>query len=275
VSVRATTGTFVTGGSARVSTVFFLFACGAAVALLIHSHFLFGAVKARFPHFSRAVLRPEWAAWFASSTKLWIGNVLDAAHQYLDVIIIAYLMKPAVAGAYFIIIRIANVFATGTDALHMYSSRLIPEFYFRHEKEKLSSLLNSVAIATLAIVTLGMLCIAMFGGFVLSMISEEYAAYFVALLVLSCGTAAVAASGPSAAVLMLTGHEGQYSLALAASVMIRVAGFFALIPSFGIWGAVATTVVSFIFLAAVLRWLTTTRVGLDASVVRLATVRGR
>ena len=73
---------------------------------------------------------------------------------------------------------------------------------------------------------------------------------------------------------MLTGHEGRYLRIIAISVLLRAIGFFALIPFFGIMGAVTATTMSFILMTALLRHSSKSLTGLDGSVVRLVGLRG-
>jgi O-antigen/teichoic acid export membrane protein len=263
------------GASAQASTVFFLFAAGAGLAMALHFVFLRRKIRSLYPKF--ALVRPRYlvAEWRARSFKLWISNGLEAANQYLDVLIIGYLMSPAVAGAYFVTTRLANVFATASDTMHMFSTRHIPDLYYRGEGKQLNGLLNSVAAITLAVIAIGMVVILVGGKFFLMVFNEAYVPYYPALALLCVGTAAMAAAGPTGSILMLTGHEGRYLRIIALTVLIRAAGFFALIPSFGIMGAVSATTISFVFMTAMLRHTSKALTGLDGSVLRLIGGRGR
>jgi O-antigen/teichoic acid export membrane protein len=89
------------------------------------------------------------------------------------------------------------------------------------------------------------------------------------LALLSLGTAAVAAAGPSGSILMLTGHEGRYLAIIGGTVLLRSAGFFILIPFFGITGAVAATTISFVWMAIMLGTSAKSLTGIDGSVLRL------
>ena len=198
------------GGTAEASTVFFLFAAGAAAAMALHFVFLRRKIRALYPEFASVRPRYEAAEWRARSFKLWISNGLEAANQYLDVLIIGYLMSPAIAGAYFVTTRLANAFATASDTMHMFSTRHIPDLYYRGEFKQLNSLLNSVAGITLAVIAVGMVVILSGGRLFLSIFNDAYVPYYPALALLCFGTAAVAAAGPSGSILMLTGHEGRY-----------------------------------------------------------------
>lgn len=278
VSVPALTylaAVLIAGGTAETSTIFFLFAAGAATAIALHVIFLRRKIHALFPGFASVKPRYEGAEWRERSFKLWISNGLEAVNQYLDVLIIGYLMSPAVAGAYFVTTRLANAFATASDTMHMFSTRHIPDLYYRREFKQLNGLLNSVAGITLAVIAVGMVIILGGGHFFLAIFNEAYVPYYPALAVLCFGTAAVAAAGPSGSILMLTGHEGRYLRIIALTVLIRAAGFFALIPSFGIMGAVSATTISFVLMTAMLRYASKKLTGLDGSVVRLLGPRDR
>jgi O-antigen/teichoic acid export membrane protein len=259
----------VAGTSAEASTIFLLFAAGAGVAMTLHFIFIRRKIRAHVPNFAIVKPRYDTSEWRARSFKLWISNGLEAANQYLDVLIIGYLMSPAVAGAYFVTTRLANAFATASDTMHMFSTRHIPDLYYRGEFKQLNSLLNSVAAITLAVIAAGMLVIIGGGKFFLMVFNEAYVPYYPALAVLCIGTAAVAAAGPSGSILMLTGHEGRYLRIIALTVLIRATGFFMLIPSFGIMGAVSATTISFVFMTAMLRHSSKALTGLDGSVLRL------
>ena len=70
---------------------------------------------------------------------------------------------------------------------------------------------------------------------------------------------------------MLIGHEGRYLSIIGGAVLLRSAGFFILIPIFGINGAVAATAISFVWMAIMLRSSAMNLTGIDGSVLRLRT----
>jgi O-antigen/teichoic acid export membrane protein len=178
-------------------------------------------------------------------------------------------MSPSIAGAYFVTTRIANAFAMATGAIYMFSTRHIPQLYYRGQFNQLNALLNSVAGVTLVIIAGGLLVILGGGHWLLRAFSEDYVPYYSALALLSVGTAAVAAAGPSGSILMLTGHEGRYLSIIGGTVLLRSVGFFILIPMFGIIGAVTATTISFIWMAIMLRTSAKSLTGIDGSVLRL------
>ncbi len=253
----------------EIATIFLVMAGGASAAILIHLVSMWYGAHARFPEIASSPTIYETRRWFFRSLKLWISNGLEASNQYADVLIIGFLMSPTVAGAYFVTTRIANAFAMATGALYIFSTRHFPQLYFGRRFGELNAVLDSVAGATLGIIAGGLVLILGGGHWLLSAFSPDYASYYPALALLSLGTAAVAAAGPSGPILMLTGHEGRYLWIIGGAVSLRCLGFFALIPMFGIVGAVAASTISFVWMAVALRVSAKRLAGIDGSVLRL------
>jgi O-antigen/teichoic acid export membrane protein len=262
VSMLCRTGT-------EISTIFLTMAAGATTAVFIHVVSMWRGAHARFPGIGSSQTIYDTRRWFVQSLKLWLSNGLEASNQYADVLIIGFLMSPTVAGAYFVTTRIANAFAMATGAIHMFSSRHIPQLYYRRQFGQLNTLLDSVAGVTLVIIAGGLLLILGAGPWILKAFNQDYESYYGALALLSLGTAAVAAAGPSGSILMLTGHEGRYLSIIGGAVLLRSAGFFILIPIFGVAGAVAATTISFVCMALALRNSAKNLTGIDGSVLRL------
>jgi O-antigen/teichoic acid export membrane protein len=259
------------GNKAEIDTLFMLMAAGGSSAIIIHLVLMWRRIHDRFPNFMVCKAAWDLPRWRARSFKLWISNALEASNQYVDVLIIGTLMDPSVAGAYFVTTRLANAFAMATDAIHMFSTRHIPDLYYRRQFGQLDTLLDSVAGVTLAVLLGGMIVILGCGHWLLMAFSAAYVPYYGALAVLSFGMAAVAAAGPSGSILMLTGHEGRYLSIIGATVLIRTIGFLVLIPLFGVMGAVAATTLSFVAMALMLRTSAKSVAGIDGSVLRLVT----
>jgi O-antigen/teichoic acid export membrane protein len=259
------------GNKAEIDTLFMLMAAGGSSAIVIHAVLMWRRIHDRLPIFMVCKAAWDLPRWRARSFKLWISNALEASNQYVDVLIIGTLMDPSVAGAYFVTTRLANAFAMATDAIHMFSTRHIPDLYYRRQFGQLDTLLDSVAGVTLAVLLGGMIVILGCGHWLLMAFSAAYVPYYGALAVLSFGMAAVAAAGPSGSILMLTGHEGRYLSIIGATVLIRTIGFLVLIPLFGVMGAVAATTLSFVAMALMLRTSAKSVAGIDGSVLRLVT----
>lgn len=252
-----------------LTTVLALLAVGKAITFATHAVLLWRKIGQLFPSFSTVEPVFDTQTWRTRSIKLWLSNALESANQYLDVLIVGVLMSPTIAGAYFVTTRLANAFAIASDAMHWYSSRHIPDLYYRGKKQQLGALLNSVAFINLAILGVGMTVVIIGGHWLLSVFNPDYQSYYLALVLLCFGTAAITAVGPSNSILMFTGHEGTTLKINAATVIMRALGFFILVPLFNVTGAVIASTVSFWFMAFVLRNAAIRLSGIDGSITRL------
>lgn len=259
----------VTGVEANIDLVFFFLTIGSVSVVLIHLVFMRRRLKTLFPDFGTVRPRFHLRAWTGRSFKLWLSSSLEAANQYVDVLALAYLMNPTVAGAYFVITRLANAFAMATTAVNMFASRHIPDLYYRGDRLALDRMLHSMALASLAIIAGGMLSMLLAGQKLLSLFNPDYVTHLPALLLLCVGTASMAAVGPASFVLMFTGQEGIFLGIIFASVALRALAFFVLVPSFGIMGAVIATTVALLAMAFLLRYSTRATSGIDSSIFNL------
>lgn len=260
---------------ADLTTLFAIMAAGASLAVFIHAVIVYRAVIARFPDIARIRAAMDLREWGSRSAKLWVSNGLEASNQYLDVLIVGYLLSPTVAGAYFVVTRVANIFSIATDAIHMFSTRHIPNLFYRQQFDQLGRMLDTVAWVILAIVLGSMAAIVVGGHWLLTIFNSSYVSYHGALIILSIGVAALASAGPSGSILMLTGHEGRYLAIVGATVLMRVAGLLVLIPLFGVTGGAAATACSLIVMSLLLRSSAKTAAGIDGSVWRLTEWFGR
>ena len=259
----------LTGTETTVAGVFLFLALGAFTGFAIHVGLMWRLVWRLFPDIGSVRAITHRAEWFGRSFRLWISTALEATNQYIDVLIIGYLMSPTVAGAYFVTVRLANLFAAAADSINLFATRHFSGLYYRKDHKALDALLDSVAWITIAFIATGALGILGGGYFALWFINPAYTSYFPELLVLCFGTAALAIARPCGSILMLTGNEGRYLRIIAGSVALRVVALFVLTPFFGVMGAVCASAGSFILAAGAMRRATKATTGLDASIVRL------
>ena len=260
----------VAGIEPGLAMLFGVMAAGGTIAVMMHLVWIMRALAAKMPTFAHTRPAFETRLWVARSSKLWISNGLEASNQHLDVLIIGFLLHPAVAGAYFVVTRVANVMSVATDAIHMFSTRHIPDLYYRKQLKELDALLDLVGQVTAVVVAGGLLAIVLVGSPLLSIFNSAYVSYHGILIILSIGAAAVAASGPSCAILMLTGHEGRYLAIVGGTVLLRTAGLVALVSLFGVGGGAVATAAALVAMALLLRHSARECTGIDGSVLRLA-----
>jgi len=259
----------ITGTETTVAGVFLFLALGSFTGFTVHMGLMWRVIRRQFPDIASIRAVTHRREWLGRSFLLWISTVLEATNQYIDVLILGYLMSPTLAGAYFVTVRLANLFGAAADSITLFATRHFSGLYYRKDEKALDALLDSIAWITIAFIAIGAVGIAAGGYFALWFISPAYTSYFPELLVLCFGTAALAIARPCGSILMLTGNESSYLRIIAGSVALRVVMLFLLTPSFGLMGAVCASAASFILAADAMRRATKATTGLDASLLRL------
>jgi O-antigen/teichoic acid export membrane protein len=258
-----------TGTPVTVAAVFTLLFAGGVAALATHVIMARVLIRQSLPNWSKTKPKMLTRAWIYRSSRLLGANALEATNQHVDVLMIGLLMSPSAAGAYFVTVRVANLFAAAADAINLFATRHFSRLYHGRDDRELHKLLDAIAYITLGFIGVGLLGIVVGGYFALQLIDAAYSDNYPELLVLCLGTAALAIARPSGSILMLTGHEGRYLATIAVTAILRIVALIALTPSFGVMGAVVATTMSFTLTAVVLRRSVISATGFDATVLRL------
>jgi O-antigen/teichoic acid export membrane protein len=253
------------GGKLDPAEMFAAMAIAMSVCLVVQVV----SIARALPDLRDIPMRSETSRWRSSGLYFWVASILEAANQYLDVILVYWLLDPATAGIYFAASRLANVFAMLSAALYTFAARRLPALYFSKNLQEFRHTLQLMAEVT-GLCVLGGLAIIWVGApGLLSLFGPHFAAQQWVLIVLALGTAFQAAGGPAAAVLQLTGHESDYVPIVAANLVLRLLGFFILIPWLGLLGAAISATVALVIVTIVLNLLCRRRTGVDPSVLVL------
>lgn len=257
--------------SLSVTWVVNLLTLGMVLAVAFQIFYLLRVLRRTQPDIFKSSSSYTPETWFPSSLRLWGASLLEVSNQYLDVILIGYLLDPIAAGAYFVTTRLANGFASVADAFNTFAMRQFPELYYKRDSVGLVRLLQTLALLTGLAVVSGLIVVGFAGDWLLLIFGEEYMGYYHVLLILCLGTSALAATGPAAPVLMLTGHEGAYLRIVTISVLVRAVGFIFVVPLFGIVGAALTTAVSLLVMAVLVGIKAQVSTGYNVTATRVLT----
>ena len=135
--------------------------------------------------------------------------------------------------------------------------------------------LRKVALMTAGPVVVGLAGTVLFGRPILALFGESFVAAYPVLVILSAGTACLALAGPAMPVLVLTGHEGIYSVFLGASLALRLAALLVLAHLYGPVGAAVGSAAAIVAGAVALNIACRRRAGLDPAVTVLLSPRPR
>jgi O-antigen/teichoic acid export membrane protein len=254
------------GGMIQIDEFFLLASAAIGIALLIQAVAIWRALPKRVRR-----TKPSWRIreWSRVSAGFWASTILETINQYLDVVIVYWLLDPASAGAYFIASRLANMFATVLSAVHNYATRRIPALYFSGKFDELNHILKLMAEVVLLCILAGILVIGFGAETILGAFGPAFVAQKWTLIILTMGTVIYAAGGPAAAVLMIAGHGGRYPWVVAANMILRFAGFSILIPVFGLHGAAMSAAISLAVVTIALNYLCRRWVKIDPSILIL------
>nr|WP_321526832.1 polysaccharide biosynthesis C-terminal domain-containing protein [uncultured Cohaesibacter sp.] len=206
--------------------------------------------------------------WTPRSVRFWLASIMEVSNQHMEVFIIGMLLDPISAGAYFVAVRLANAFALATSGLYTFGTRRVPSLYFSRNIPELKHTLNLMAGMSLIVVLVGMSAVVIGGDYMLMIFGRSYADYYWIFLILAIGTGMTAANGAAPTLLMLTGHEGRYVTIVTASVILRVAGFFLVVPHFGILGAAVVSCTVMVVMAWLTNYFCRSLTGMDSSIMR-------
>lgn len=264
--VAALMAIILAGGKIQIERFFLLASAAIGVSICIQ----FFAIQRKMPaNIVHATARWKIRDWSRMSFGFWMSTILDTINQYLDVVLIYWLLDPVAAGAYFIASRLANMFATILSAVHSYATRRIPALYFSHKFTELDQTLKSMSEIVLLCVVIGITVIGFGASTILGLFGPTFVSYKWTLFILTTGTALFALGGPAAAVLLITGHEARYPWIVGINMILRFLGFAVLIPMFGLNGAALSTATSLVIVTIALNVLCRRWVGVDPSVLIL------
>lgn len=251
-------------GSPSSITAFFTIA---AAGQFLTIAFLAGKAHRHVP---RAVLaaRPRFPLreWIGRSLAMTASAMIEAAHQYADVILIGLMLGPAEAAGFFVVMRIANIFPMLTSGIHTYSSSKVAHLHFSGRSEELKRLMAHVMGLALLMVVVAWGLVAFGGTWALGLFGAEYRVYYPELMIMCFVTGAATLAGPAPLMMLSMGEEVLYLKLVAAALAVRLA---ALIVFMSIWrmdGAIASAVIVLVPFVILLSIVCRRRLGIDPSV---------
>jgi O-antigen/teichoic acid export membrane protein len=254
------------GGHASIVAFFTV----AAIAQALGLAYLAFVIAAGLPAPIRAA-RPQFrlGEWSRRSTVMTSAAIAEAAHQYADVILIGHVLGSTAAGAYFVVLRIANIFSMLTSGIHTYSASKVSHLYYMGKIDDLRRLMAQIMALTLLLVGLFFAVIVVEGSFLLSIFGGRYCEYHRELVMMSGVTAFAALAGPGPMLMLTMGADLRYLQLVVAALGARIVGLLVLAPAFGLVGAILAAAVAVVPLVVAVTTLCIRRLGVDPSILAL------
>ncbi|ODS00508.1 hypothetical protein AUC68_14690 [Methyloceanibacter methanicus] len=222
-------------GASFTATEFFLVS-GAILLVSVFGQWLRirqvipAAVREAEPQFERDL-------WRRRSSRMWPSALLDSSSQYLEVVVVGFILGPAAAAFYFAATRITNAFAMIASGLTTYATRHISLLFHNDSTAELQSMLRSLAIVSLLLsgAIVGVIVVA--GKLLLSFYGAPYVDIYPVLVILTLGGLLTGLAGPAPHLLLLTGHERLYPVVMTTALILRMSSIALLGTLFGLTGA--------------------------------------
>lgn len=265
-AVAAILACTASGVSMSVATIFWILSTGVVLAL----GFSMSAVLRSAPRqtlTSRA--QTEVPVWRRRSLRIFLASIVANVSLHIDVLVIGIFVDPLLAGAYFVAMRVANVFKRLTAAFGSFASRRIAPLHFAGQHQKLVHSLRELSVVAVALVGGGLLFLAISAKWLLVLFGAPYASEVWTLLVLALGAGVTTLAGPAPELLLHTGHESRYLSLLSAGLVLRFAFLIALTPLYGTLGAAMASTAGALITAILLNIACKRAVGIDPSVASL------
>lgn len=155
----------------------------------------------------------------------------------LATLMLGFFAGPEAVGLFQPIARISMLLMLPTYALSLAFNPRISKLYNDGDMAKIGALAHKHTRAASALVALGGVAIGLFAPWILWLFGHEFTGAAPLVWLLVAGRIVLAACGPGAEILAMTGHSTRALKCLVASLSIEAVLGAILIPDYGLWGA--------------------------------------
>ncbi len=211
----------------------------------------------------------DYPLWIKTLLPMWGAASLYALVQQFDVVILGLFLSPEDSGSYFAALRTAGLLSLLLIAGNMISAPLIAKYYHNGDRAMLQKLVRlltaGIAIPTL----LGLLFLALIGGWLLRLYDPSFISAYPILLILGVGFTFDAVAGPTGYMLQMVGKENAYLKIMACAYAFTLGLQCIFIPIFGAYGAAIPNALGLILANIFIIRTVKRELGIDPSLIGL------
>lgn len=207
--------------------------------------------------------------WLRIAVPLFLIAVMQLLIVRLDIMLLGLMVAPEAAGRYAAASRVADLAVFALAAANVAVAPLIAAMHARDDMVGLQRLLATLAKGVLLVTIPLIATIMFFGTAILNVFGPDYDSAYTALVILVCGQAINALSGPVDFMLTMTGQQLKMLRILVASAVLNVVLNLSLIPTFGMEGAAFATACTTVAWNLLMRRAVLSHLGVDASLLAL------
>ncbi len=205
--------------------------------------------------------------WIRTASPLLIIVLFVEYFQDMNIVFVGFFLEADDLAVYNVTIRLAFLIGFG---IHAITTTIMPKTAMLHASEDQDALqrvttnASRLQFAWAVTATVGLLVL---GKFLLSVFGESFVPGYLALLLLALAQVVVAAFGPVAQLLNITGHQDQCMTVYVFSAAVLFALTSLLTPLYGINGAAGAVLLTFLLQSVTLYFLAVRRTGVYASIL--------
>jgi O-antigen/teichoic acid export membrane protein len=179
--------------------------------------------------------------WFAISIPLLANSVLSVLLLRVDTLVVGFLLGSEEVGIYGAAVKTATIISLGLLAANTIAGPMIASAYTRRDMEGLQDLVSLTTLGSFAISLVIGAGVILFSGPLLEAFGGEFIRARLPLFILIAGQLVNVGSGSVGLLLVLTGYEKQSMFMLGWCTLAASVACFLVIPSYGITGAAAVS----------------------------------
>lgn len=191
---------------------------------------------------SRPDTRPSFRSFWRFNAPRSVGSGLETALEWSDVLIIAAVASPAVAGVYAVVTRAVRAGGVVDKAMRVAVSPTISALLARDRYEESTRLHTTVVRAMILMNWPFYLLLISMGSAVLAIFGEEFTVGWGPMILLAIAMMFQTACGMLQSILLQGGKSTWQMYNKSLALALSIAGNIALVPIWGIWGAATTWV---------------------------------
>jgi len=172
-----------------------------------------------------------------SVLDFWGGGAVGPLTAHVGTILVATLLGPAAAGAYFAADRIAKLLSIALIGVNQIVGPMIARSWRGGRIDEVSFLVFAGSVIAFAVAVAGFLVYLLFGRYALSLFNPAYAEALPILLILSVGQLVNTVCGPNNFLLNMAGRERDYLVIMTVWGIAAIAGIWIGASEFGVLGA--------------------------------------
>ena len=186
----------------------------------------------------------ETRTWRRVSFPMLLIESMNVLMNNFSIILVGFFVLPRDVALLGVVSRIMILVTFAQMAVNTIAAPMISELFYSKKMGELQDVLKLAAKGIFIFTIVVDVFLIIFGKFILGLFGPDYIAGYVFLLVLLGATTIKALAGSATYVLNMTGHHALTTKLMAGNLLISIMLNVALIPSFGVWGAVVAGAVT-------------------------------